>query len=540
MKKTKIILAIVAIVCIASAFAGCGTVSFKKAYTGKYEAEETKIVDIAEDLDNFTKSGKLFIGKKVKDEKTTQYIYNEKAELKLTLPNGDKTIYNLNRYDNYLRVKKTDNTGSEPKVTYTYYDYDFNVLVAESEQASEIDQIGSFLFVNNDFYQLDKEGKTLIDTKKTASVNIDIKASIASEVVPFNGLFYIIESGEVMIFNDNLELVAQYKIPEYAADYPMSINLLPNGNIIGQYAVRVPDDAKKFDLLQGAEKYDLVTEILDVKKNKIKSINTDYIYEIGFVDGFDSEIGFLDFEKMGYNPDLKAVYMAFKIVDKRINLSEYDIEFVTLKNNGKVNKVLEKQVIGQSSPLLAITENRYVAISSTMSAYLFNEEGENLGQVPPYSFIPFISGTPFKGGVYSAIVNGKLTLYNTSLEVVKAYDADSDASFVEGNELCGFIEYWAKDSNGEYKEYVDVYMNGEKVRTEDSDMFYSYAFGFAIKSVVDDKVTLKYYDFNNTLICESNENVDVDYGNCVITIETTTGETVKTTYKAVINPLYIN
>jgi len=524
MKKVKIILAVVAMLCLVSAFAGCGTASFKKVYTGQYDADTNKIVDVKEDLDALESSGSYFYGTKTNETLLTQYFYNKDGELKLTLANTDKVEYERELPSfNCVTIKRTEEIeGEDDKVTYSYYDYEFNVLVADSENTVSIEKKGKFLFVGNDFYQLDKDGNVVIASKKSAGINLAKKKAIAqSSTLTFNGLYYGMNSG-VLVYNDNLDLVADYITPSYVT--MGGVTWLPNGNLLIQLREELDINAKKYTYEEDGVKYNIYTEIVNVKNGKVRRIRTTFVVGGGVIDGMN-----LDFAEAGISTKLKAICYGFDIKNKRIDRSEADYDFFVLNNNGKIKKYIAKSVIGQQKVLTNIADNRYTVTDIAGTTYLINENGENLGIVP--------SSFALKGGVYAQQINNNFVVFDANLKEVKSYDIKLNASSHGANINVFAVKYTTEDN----KKMVDIFVGGKLFKTLEVESFgdikVNPVCGYSIETTVDSITTKTCYDDNGNEIISGSVMLDNDikYANYVYTKTTAVDTTITKSFKILVS-----
>lgn len=523
MKKAKTFMATALLAVLTITFVGCGKTKFTKAFTGKCESPmERRIVGIGEDLDDLTADGDFFVGKKTDSMgNKTQYFYGADGSLRLTLTDTAYTTYEYHATEYGMYVVREDSYFSESTVNryYTYYDYDFNVLVDSSENPSSIETAGDFLFVNSKFYRFDDEGKIITSTEKDAYTARSRKMDIAKNVTEYEGRYYRFETSAAYVYNDNLELTATCSVPLYATGSNTAITVLQGGNVLMQVRERVPNESKKYDLEILGERYLLHTYVLNVKKNTVKEIKADYYLadQIWAIDGFD----YVDFNSMGLNPDLKAIYGVYPIENKRYSERETDMEFVTLSGNGKIKSRIEKLLIGQTYIPSIVAENRYICRDSAKSIYLLDQNGNKLGMLE--------NSISFDGGVYVADNGSGLTVCDLSMNTVKLYPSKLNPKRVQ---LCEEVVAVRYVENDDVK--VDVYKNGSIMMTYTTGNGGVAAlsdYGYEIRYVNDIEEYSEYYDLNGNVIARSSDNVRV-YADGDIIRETTITETgPKTSYK---------
>lgn len=521
MKKAKTFMATALLAVLTITFVGCGKTKFTKAFTGKCESPmERRIVGIGEDLDDLTADGDFFVGKKTDSMgNKTQYFYGADGSLRLTLTDTAYTTYEYHATEYGMYVVRTDSSYSgDATAKYTYYDYDFNVLVSESENSSSIFMTTDFLFVNNNYYQLDDEGKIKTSTEKDAGLSLNYKKNVARSVEKYDGRYYNLGSSAAYVYDENLELTAAYEIPEYM-ESRSSVVLLQNGNVLMQAREKVPNVSKKYDLEMDGERYLLHTFVLNVKKNTVKEVKVDYILVGNYhaVDGF----GGANFDSMGLNPDLKAIYGVLPIKDKRYSETEADLEFVTLGGNGKIKSRIEKILIGQTFIPTIVEENRYICRDLSGAFHLLDESGKTLVISDNYIL--------FNGGVYITDIGSGLTVHDVNMNTVKLYPSKLNPTKVP---LCDEVVAVRYVENDDVK--VDVYKNGSIMMTYTTGNGGVAAlsdYGYEIRYVNDIEEYSEYYDLNGNVIARSSDNVRV-YADGDIIRETTITETgTKTSYK---------
>ena len=501
MKKAKILTATALLAALTTLSVGCGEKKFDKVFTGRYKTEgDVKIVTINENLDSLTNHGRIYVGLKTNSAgNKTQYFYSSDGRFKFSLTDSQYTSYSYQTTYYGMYVTRTDDVGSNRVTKYTYYDNNLNVLVSESESLSEIAKTEDFIFINNEFYQLDNDGEIKTETKKDARLALKYKKDVAYKVEKFNDKYYQLGSPEVFVYNDNLELVASYTAPSYIEDDNVSSVVLPDGNVLIQAMEQVSTYEKKYDFELSCAKFKLYTSLLNVKKNTVKEIKADYLLidEMWYLDGYDG----MNFKSRGWNPDLKAVYSVSPIKDKRVSLDSERIEFVTLSNNGKIKSRIEKQLVGQSSIPRIVAENRYVCADVSGVYYLLDQNGKVLTRLD--------SEYLWGNGCYAVNRGADLAVYDFDANLVKTYSAKSNPTKVSlGSEVCA-IKYTDNDNVR-----ADVYKNGAIIKTYTlnksgdiqpfvNDSVYRIAqnFGNGLKN--------EYYDMKGNLIARETDDVSI-------------------------------
>ena len=501
MKKAKILTATALLAALTTLSVGCGEKKFDKVFTGRYKTEgDVKIVTINENLDSLENHGRIYVGLKTNSAgNKTQYFYSSDGRFKFSLTDSQYTSYSYQTTYYGMYVTRTDDVGSNRVTKYTYYDNNLNVLVSESEYLSTIAKTEDFIFINNEFYQLDDDGEIKTETKKDAGLALNYKKDVAGKVEKFNDKYYQLDSSEIFVYNDNLELVASYTAPSYIEDDNVSSAILPDGNVLIQSIEQVSEFDKKYDFELSCTKFKLYTSLLNVKKNTVKDIKADYLLNgrMWALDGYDG----VNFKSRGWNPDLKAVYSVSPIKDKRVSIDDERTEFVTLSNNGKIKSRIEKQLVGQSSIPRIVAENRYVCADVSGVYYLLDQNGKVLTRLD--------SEYLWGNGCYAVNRGADLAVYDFDANLVKTYSAKSNPTKVSlGSEVCA-IKYTDNDNVR-----ADVYKNGAIIKTYTlnksgdiqpfvNDSVYRIAqnFGNGLKN--------EYYDMKGNLIARETDDVSI-------------------------------
>lgn len=524
MKKAKIIMATALVAAMTAVFVGCGQTKFTKAYTGKFDAPVgKKFVRISENLDSLTTNfcsltmdTTFYVGQKEGSSGyATRYFYDQKGALKFSLADTENVQYTYEATTYGMYVEKTITAGTTTKSKYTYYDSDLNVIVKESENRSTIRKTNDFLFVNDDFYQLDENDKMKPDTKKNVGLSLEYKYKVAEKAMKFNDKYYILDtkatsgyfmgSPSVSVYNDNLELVAVYLVPTYVDKTNVASAILPGGNVLIQAVEQVADYDSKYDLEIKGEKYLIHTTVLNVKKNSTKEIKVNYVLDDSSwaLNGFDG----MEFDELGLNPKLQGAYGVYLIENKRYSDDSNFLEFVTLNKEGKLTSRLEKLIVGQYSIPVPVAENRYVCLDVTGAYYLLDQNGKVIARSGDY--------LNFKGGVYLNKNNSGLTVYDTNMNIVKSYASDLNPESVYLRGDLSAVKYTVDEVVK-----VDVFKAGSLMKSHtlgsSGGVSSLGSYGYQIEQNNGADVGYEYYDLNGNVIAKSSETVKLSVSGNVI------------------------
>lgn len=223
----------------------------------------------------------------------------------------------------------------------------------------------------------------------------------------------------IAVYGKDMTYVTTYLFPSYAID--RTYGVLADGKLFVQYSVRQPDDAKEYTYLSGdAEKYNLVTEIFNVKKEKSTSLKTDY--KIAMIISRD-EGSIEDDAFVGLTDKIHAVAMAYEIKDGRVNENQASVKLISMTKNGKVQYSLSDMFPGMIAMLEPVAENLFVYGTANGATYLANKDGKVLGDV---------SGCR---GMNNKYLFGENKLYNYDLTVALDFKAEKLEYLMDGGNI---------------------------------------------------------------------------------------------------------
>lgn len=330
------------------------------------------------------------------------------SELKLSSYNGEDFFIVVKRDKNYSYTSSlyaADGTFLADKEYNTSSVYDF------VSNYNYIDD-GLCIEVNGDTYLI-KDGVTSI---------VDSFAGFPDYDYSSEDYYYAIKEKEVFVYNKEFVQVAYYKAPEKAERVYAFV--MADGNVIVQYMVALPEEAKKYDIYEsGASgynngyafsmKYELESLIFKVDSGKTKSIDLDFIIE-------EVENATVNDEYSDYINSENVLNYAtiLPIEDKRVGSDSADKRYVSLGNNGKIEAYLDKVVDGQSGIPTMIADNKYIVDDRMGNTFLVDGDGDVIKNI---SNLDYVGNGIFKTGT---------KYYNASLELV--FDA-KDYTLVSGN-----------------------------------------------------------------------------------------------------------
>lgn len=448
MKKFGFSAIVSLLICITITLAACGSQSFGSFYSDKFE--ETKTITSVETLTGFGEyvdgAGSIAIFEKTESANTVYTVYDFNQKKTIGTYSFDSSVYDVDaEADVYLGggfyafevenkstgVRTTDCYGSNGEKAFTVLDGDilkvkFDVIIV-NDTAYRMGEDGVFTFAFN------------VDPMAEYDYSIDCKV----------GDYYFVQNSSYTIVLDKEFNVKGYvSIPTYAEYSTSKMIPLSNGNVLVQYLVEEPYDASDYDIIQGGDKYTVETKLFNAESGEYKDLDFDYfLYGAdGIANGTiyydDNEYEYvkMDFADFGISSDIdNLIYGAIEITDKRVDMSSEATVTLSLSNSGKVEKVLEKTVVGQRGIPTKVCANRYLAYSMIGENYLLNEKGEKIGAVSDSAYM-------FEGFI---VVDGDCVYDYDLNKVVKL--GSSDYTFVDS---VGSSLILSKEVDSETKYYL--------------------------------------------------------------------------------------
>lgn len=401
MKKFGFSAIVSLLICITITLAACGSQSFGSFYSDKFE--ETKTITSVETLTGFGEyvdgAGSIAIFEKTESANTVYTVYDFNQKKTIGTYSFDSSVYDVDAEadaylgggfyafeveDNSTGVSTTDCYGSNGEKAFTVKDGEIPKVMFD------------VIIVNDTAYRMGEDGVF------TFAFNVDPMAEYNYSIDCKVGDYYFAQNSSYTIVLDKEFNVKGYvSIPTYAEYSTSKMIPLSNGNVFVQYLVEESYDAGDYDIIQGGNKYTVETKLFNAESGEYKDLDFDYFLygSYGIANGTISldyngyEYVKIDFADYGISSDIdNLIYGAIEITDKRIDMSSVNTVTLSLSNSGKVEKVLEKTVVGQMGIAEKVCANRYFVYSTIGESYLLNEKGEKIGAVSDnaYMFEGFI------------------------------------------------------------------------------------------------------------------------------------------------------
>jgi len=370
MKKSGILSLVAVFLMLAMMLTACGgTVSMKKVFnedykvvadpfTGYTELEEIEDYEIEEYNQEV-----IVLQKAEEDSVTYKFLNLRTGEIVKTIEAKDE-LYLFQLVDNLPLVfvaKVAEEEAAEPApaaeeseggklpenpfadIDAEFYLYDITgEEVATSDYCYQAPVAFADLVIYDDVaYDIDADGALVNPTAVPEYVIKNENAVVAGDFFVVPTAINSERPNCFYVYDRTFHYVSSFFAPGYA-----SVNLiapLEDGNVLVQYAVKLDENAKKYDYydfgFEGiTEKYDLQTYVFNSVKGTLKSVKMDYLLTavVPNSDLYDAEA-----ENNLYTDKFDNIAVGYAIEDKRINDSQDGIDMFLLSNKGKVGKSLK-------------------------------------------------------------------------------------------------------------------------------------------------------------------------------------------------------
>ncbi len=395
--KKKLAAVLAMTVCATTVFAACGNPEKNVYREEKATAAYTSMTKLS-DYNDYTlvpttENYSLVQFSKEDGDNTTVVVYNielGKEVYKQTYATASKN-YDVQLNKDGFAVTVTEFAAADPSVaasrSVSVYDVSGTSVITKTVAKKDLDTAGEYAVT---FHDLDNDGAN--DYIKVGTVAYKKEGSAFAESfdfkdrakTDFSGIYVgdkIIEQGQhgIYTYNADLTLAHYYELPGYEMYY--TVVALDSGNYLVQYQYLVDSHAKEkeydfYDTQYTGSgilemKGKIVTEFVNTKKDKVKEIDCDYI--------FNSYERASALENRDVNTDGNAalIYTNSKIVDKRIATLENTVT-LTVSEKGKIKEMdtlIDNQKMGQGKEVQKVFGYYYVEDVSDQG-YLVDKKGE--------------------------------------------------------------------------------------------------------------------------------------------------------------------
>ena len=362
----------------------------------------------------------------------------------------------------------------EADVEYKVYDTKGTLLMtADNAEDVVVNQLsnGDFVF-DGVVYSIDDNGSMV----KEFDIPEYVSATKFTKFTENN--YYSVDDNVAAVYDKDFKLLAVWEAPSYAEQ--VLVNVLNDGNLFIQYWYALEENAEEYDIFMEDVKYDLVSVLFNVEKNKAKELkDIDYIVDhlYTYEDLYDDEKEINENKFIGEFDNLASIVY---IENYRVNTQS---AAVVLMNNkldirGTFQCFPEQDL---ASVPTKIADNRYMVSTKSGERAIIDFEGNLIGMIDAGSLdvcgnylvgdkaiydtdlnvvydlkaneaevISTIGDTVFvKAGGFDEDEYEMITLRNGAQNTIYTYDKDSKKQFklIDGVGYCIYI------TDGTYKFY---------------------------------------------------------------------------------------
>ena len=435
MKKTKLLALISAILVLATVLCSCGGLKEAKpgkVLTGTY-ANDTKLLNSATQVDLGTaeivrSSGKLVFLRDDSGEKTKWLVYNLESGATVYTYTDTETAA-LSSFDLYetdepeigvftVTIRTQANADSDVTYATGLYDEKGTQIAVAADRDVTLEFGLDLMVFDGKCYRVAEDHTVTEVTGWNELINADLLETRAGRTENYYYFYNPGSSVSITVYGKDMNYVTTYSFPSYAED--CTVGVIGDGKLFFQYSVKQPDDAQKYDYLTAeAEKYNLVTGIYNVKKEKSTSLKMEYKVEMVV----SRELASFRDEFSAFADKIYAIAVAYEIKDGRLNESNESVQYIALNKNGKATYLLSGMFPGMTELLMPVGENLYVYGTANGAEYLVNKDGDVYGD---------ISG---RRGMNNKYIFGENKLYNMDLTVALDFKAEKMKYLTSGGNV---------------------------------------------------------------------------------------------------------
>lgn len=368
----KIISLITFILCIAMVLSSCSfsDMSFKKFYKDlEYKAPNqlTKSNQIsAIDGFEFERAYDNLLLFTTKDGESYK-VYNAKTDaVVLTQDTENAQVEFFSVFDTpFIKVTKRTTTD-DVTTTYVHLYSSNGALVADAKNPADarVTTKLDFFKFNGAVYRVNKDASATACSSYYLSDLPDIAWKTEN-------YYYTSDDNNVSVYDKDLNCVFYWEFPSSNIT-DRGIFLLEEGILLAQGVERLPDDANKYDYAASGTKYNVVSFILNVEKDKVKEVDLDY--RVTSVLSMDRIYQFQETEANAL-PKSVTNYANVKFINDH-RLDSRAKEVVIEKNGDTIELAPEFE----SLPSIA-TKDRWIYTRDNGEMYLINEKGDIIGNI---------------------------------------------------------------------------------------------------------------------------------------------------------------
>ncbi|MBQ7384815.1 MAG: hypothetical protein IJV72_08520 [Clostridia bacterium] len=302
-------------------------------------------------------------------------------------------------------------------MTYMLYD-STGVEVATSAKANDAREFADMIIFNGVAYDINVKKGTL-----SKATDLPEYMDIGDCDFYNDEYFYMINGNKVTVYDRSFNHHFTYVAPRHGDDSIDDVyryHVLNNGNILLQYTITQDEDTERYDLSFIAEdttyKANLVSQLISIRSGKAKDLKLDYIVSTVMTNGelYDENESE---EKNEFNDKFENIAFICPIEERKLMVSEEDIDIVLMSNNGKAKKSL-KMIDHQSAEWATkISDDKYMVSTLDGGVSIIKSGGKVLNVMNnPLD----LCGSYFVGErvIYTLDLNKAYDLYENDAEVL--------------------------------------------------------------------------------------------------------------------------
>ena len=432
----------------------------------------TELTSVGEGYTLVSARDSLAVFKKLSDDSTSEHYkaINLKTntvirEMTVTLSaeSQDRNSLSLSSKGEFIVVYENK--------TYTLFKADGVTAIGSSKTAPYF--VNDLAVIGSTVCRYDLKTFSVTDTFTYSEANVETPQCL--EFDKFSG-YYVRDIKEGLeVYDRNFMPVGSYLFPEYSED--ANFFLLKNGNVLVQYVVSLPFDAKEYDLFMDGTKCDLIQKIISVKDLSEKEISLDfYVFNLAPV---------TDIEHYPFKKSIDNIAGGCEIEDFRFDESSETT--VSLSNKGKIGKVyadgfryytpiangylygttdtglsvvLDKKlnVVGHVSDEARLSE-KYIVSENAIFDFTLTKLTDLTVDTTSYTFFTFIGNNPLLtskdengltdyyiyDGAFNKIVDASegqtIAAYNAHCYAVKTVTADTTTTVYYNSQRASFATF---------------------------------------------------------------------------------------------------
>jgi hypothetical protein len=285
-------------------------------------------------------------------------------------------------------------------------------------------------------YRYDTTTKEVINTYERSALRGDIPTcesftTTADTTVYHSKYYYKIDDSSIVIYDDEYEPLSSYQIPYWGLNGDFYV--FSDGTVLAQYLEKLPDDAKKYELIEDGTKYDVHHVRINPKNGKTKELDLDYLIQSEIVWNLKSD-------DAAYKSSLKNIAAVAEIKDGQID-SNY-AKMYSLTSSGKLKTCLSEYDGQRAVPLFF---DGYVLfyLLDTDDMLLLNSKLKEAG---------YVTGATDITAKYILAENDGI--YDLSLNRLVDLTSDKYATYEYKGTLGNLFIYRDEETDGDYVYYL--------------------------------------------------------------------------------------